>query len=183
MFDGGALDGDRAHRLIASYGFSQWWRAGFIVRASQPDGDAAELSSLALDSSFDFTATREWPLHLGAQVEYKFGLHDRPDNAELKLIGERRFEAGAFRINLKAERDFSSGADWVYEYASRLMFDAGERLALGLEAFGEPEADAHYIGPRAEFDFGDVTLAGGYLFGAGDAQADGQLRLSIQFSR
>lgn len=55
------------------------------------------------------------------------------------------------------------------------MRRASERLSLGFEAFSEPEAQAHYFGPRASFAIGDVSLSAGYLAGFDDARADGQI--------
>jgi hypothetical protein len=181
VFDGGALDGDWAHRAQVSHGFTSWWQATLIARASQPDGESAELRSIGLENRVDFIATRDWPVHFGAQAEYKFGVDDAEDEVEFKLLAER--ERGAFgaRLNLIAERPVDDD-DWTYEYAARVSWRASDVISFGAEAFGEPEADAHYVGPRGAFELGDVTLSLGYLAGLADAQADGQFRLSFELA-
>jgi hypothetical protein len=52
-----------------------------------------------------------------------------------------------------------------------------------VEVFGEPEVNAHYIGPRATMRVGDATFALGYLAGYDDALADSQIRLGLEFTR
>jgi hypothetical protein len=178
---GGALDGDWAHRAQASYAFTDWWRPTLIVRASQPDGESVELSSIAIENVVDFTATREWPVHFGGQFQYKFGVHGAGDEIEFKLLAERNDGPVNTRVNLVAERPVED-TDWTHEYAARATWRASEALTLGLEAFGEPEADAHYIGPRAGVRFGDMNVSLGYLMGLDDAQADGQVRMALEIT-
>lgn len=182
VFDGGAIDGDWAHRAQASHGFTEWWQATLILRGAQPGGENAELRSIGFENRIDFTGTRDWLVHFGAQAEYKWGVNGADDELELKLLAER--DAGPFtaRVNLIVEREMSDGADWQSGYAARLMWDANDSVALGLEAYGELEAEAHAIGPRATLDVGEITLAFGYLAGLDEAEADGQVRLGIEWS-
>lgn len=182
VFNGGAIDGDWAHRAQVSHGFTEWWQATLNLRAVQPDGDDAELRSIGLENRIDFTGTRDWPVHFGAQAEYKWGLNGADDEVEFKLIAEHDAAPFTARVNLIVERAMSDGADWQSGYAARLMWDASDRVALGLEAFGEFEAEAHAIGPRVTFGLGDTTLAAGYLAGIAEAQAEGQFRLGLEWS-
>jgi hypothetical protein len=180
-FSGGALDGNWAHRAHASYAFADWWRPALILRASQSDSESVELSSIAIETMVDFTATREWPVHFGGQLQYKFGLHGAGDEIEFKLLAERSDGPISIRVNLVAERPIDND-DWTHEYASRATWRASEVLTLGIEAFGEPEADAHYVGPRAGVRFGDVSVSVGYLAGFDDARADGQVRMAFEIT-
>lgn len=181
-FQGDALDGDWSHRANASYTFTDWWRPTLVLRASQPDGESAELTSVGIENVVDFTATREWPVHFGAQFEYKFGLDDRDDEIELKLLAQRRSGPLDTRLNLIAERAVGGDSDgWTHEYAARFMWGATDSASLGFEAFGEPEARAHYAGPRGALRIGQATVSLAYLAGVDDAQADGQIRLAIEF--
>lgn len=181
-FEGGALEGSWAHRAIASYGMTDWWRPALNLRSSQPAGDNAELTSIGLESVFDFTATREWPVHFGLLTEYKFGQNGANDEIEVKLLGEAKSGAFTARFNLIATEEFDDGADWAPAYSLRGMWRASERFSLGLEAYGEPDADAHYAGPRATLGLGNATIALGYLAGFDDAGADGQIRLGLEFT-
>lgn len=181
-FEGEALDDSWNYRAQAGHTFTDWWRGALILRASQPASGDAEASAFGVENAFAFTGTAEWPVQFGGLIEYKFGLNDRDDEVELKLLAERRVGDLGLRFNLIAEREVGSGAEWVYGYAARGMWSANERFAFGLEAFGEPEFDAHYAGPRATLRMGDATIALGYLVGFDDAQSDGQIRLGVEFS-
>lgn len=181
MFDGDELDGDWSYRALASHGFTDWWRATATVRASHPaDGDA-EVQSIALENGFDFTATRDWPVHFGGQVEYMVGVNDNDDRVEVKLLAERRRGDMTARLNLVGTTNVDD-PEWVHTYSARAMWRTGERTTLGLEHFGEPEVDAYYLGPRGSLKIGDATLHAAYLFGFSHAEANGQLRLAIEFS-
>lgn len=182
-FEGEALDGSWNHRAQLGHGFTDWWRGALILRASQPDDESAELTSVGFENVVEFTATRDWPMQLGAQFEYKFGLHDRDDEVEFKLLAERAIGDLNLRLNLNAAHELSDDADWEPAYAARGMWRASEQFALGIEVFGEPDVDAHYIGPRATMRFGDATFALGYLAGYDDALADSQIRLGLEFTR
>lgn len=181
-YQGDALDGAWAHRAQAGYGVTDWWQTTLNLRASQPDGASAELTSIGLENRIEFQATRAWPVHLGAQAEYKFGLHGAEDELELKLLAERA--AGDFnvRLNLIAARELGDGAEWESAYAARLGWRASDALSLGLEAYGEFDAAAHAAGPRAAFRLGQATLAVSYLLGFDEARADSQVRVGLEFA-
>lgn len=181
-FDGGAFDDSWNHRAIISHGVADWWRPALNFRASQPANESAELTSIAIENVIDFIATREWPVHFAVLSEYKFGIHGADDAVDIKLLGQA--ESGAFtgRFNLIASAQLDDGADWAPAYAARGTWRVSERFSLGLEAYGEPDVDAHYIGPRVTVRVGDATFALGYLAGFDEARANGQFRLGIEFT-
>jgi hypothetical protein len=181
-FQGGALDEAWNHRAQIGHGFTDWWRGALILRASQPADQSAELSSIGIENVFEFTATRAWPVQLGLLAEYKIGVHGRDDEVEFKLLGERSFDDLSLRFNLNASRELADDSEWEPAYAARAMWRASPQFALGAEAFGEPDVDAHYAGPRATARFGDTTLALGYLVGFDDARADSQIRLGVELN-
>ncbi len=182
-YRGGALDESWAHRAQVSHGVTDWWRPALILRGSQPADDSTELDSVAIENLFDITPTRDWPVHFGVQLQYEFGMHGRDDEAEIKLLAEHKIGALTTRFNAAAERAIDGASDeWEHSYAARTMWGANDALSLGVEAFAEPEADAYYVGPRAGWSFGDVTLSAAYLAGFDDAQADAQFRLALEFT-
>ena len=181
-FEGGALDGSWNHRAIVSHGASDWWRPALNLRASQPEGEDVELTSIALENVFDFTASREWPVHFGLLAEYKFGLGNAGDAIDLKLLAEAKAGAFTARLNLIAAGQIDNGADWVPAYAGRGMWRVSENTSLGLEIYGEPEVSAHYVGPRATMGVGRATFAFGYLAGFEDVRARGQFRFGVEFA-
>lgn len=184
VFEGGVIDGDRAHRAQASYGVTDWWRTEVIFRAAQPDGEDLDLRSVGWENAVDFTATRDWPVHFGGLFEYRFGIDDVADSIELKLLAERRIESLSLRFNLIGERAVGDGAsdEWEHGYAARAMYALNETVQLGAEGFGEFDIDAHAWGPRAGLTFGPATLSAAYLASFGDdSDADSQLRFAVEF--
>lgn len=183
-WNGDALGGDWSHRAQASYSFTDWWRPTLVLRAAQPDGENAELRSIGIENVFFYTPSREWPVQVGGQVEYKWGVNGASDEVELKLLFERRDGPFNMRLNLNGSRDVGDGAsdEWEHIYATRAMWRASEQWQFGGEAFGEPEAGAHYIGPRASLALGDVSLSLSYLAGFDDARAEGQFRFAVELT-
>lgn len=181
-FGGGATDGAMLHRGEAGYAFTDWWRPALVVKVAGASNASLELTAIAVENVFDFTATRSWPVHLGGYAEYSFAQDGGHDTLELKLLAERIQGRLSARLNLIAERPLGDGAAdaWEYGYAARAMWRASDNWALGFEGFGEPEARAHYWGPRASLGFGEASIALAYLAGLGDAAADGQLRLAFE---
>ena len=153
-----------------------------VIKAADKPGAPTELTAVAIENVFDFTATRSWPVHFGGYAEYSFGQNGRDDAIEFKLLAERQHGPLTTRLNLIAERHVGDGAsdDWEHGYAARAMWRASDRWAFGLEGFGEPEAHAHYWGPRATVRFGEASIALAYLAGLDEAQADGQFRLALE---
>ncbi len=181
-FNGDALHGAWAHRAQASYSFTDWWRPTLVFRASQPDGEDAELRSIGLENVFFYTPSREWPVQLGGQFEYKFGVNGASDEVEIKFLAERREGPLAMRLNLNGSRDVGDGSsdEWEHVYTARATWRVSEAWQLGVEGFGEPEAGAHYWGPRAGLTLGDASISLAYLAGFDAAQADGQFRLALE---
>lgn len=181
---GEALDGDWAHRAQVSHAFTDWWRPTLVLRASQPDGENAELRSVGLENVFFYTPSRDWPVQVGAQAEYKLGLNGADDEVELKLLAERRDGPLSMRLNLNGSRDVGAGVsdEWEHIYAARAMWRVSEQWQVGVEGFGQPEAQAHYWGPRAGLTIGGATVSLAYLAGLDDAQADGQFRLALEIT-
>ncbi|MGD9967661.1 MAG: hypothetical protein AB7T59_14155 [Hyphomonadaceae bacterium] len=182
LFTGDVLDGAAAHRLEAGYAITDWWRPALAIQAVDPPGQSAELTAIAIENVFDFKATQSWPVHLGGYFEYTFGQNGADDAIEFKLLSERQDGALTSRINLIAERDVGDGVshEWEYGYAARFMWRASDRWAFGVEGFGEPEAHAHYWGPRLSLGVGESSLALGYLAGFDEAEADGQFRVAFE---
>lgn len=183
LLSGGGLDGAVLHRAEAGYAFTDWWRPAFVLQADHMPGAPPELTSVAIENVFDFTATRSWPVHFGGYVEYAFGQNERDDMVEFKLLAERRSRPLTVRLNLIAERHVGGNASdlWEHGYAERAVWRTSDRWAVGFEGFGEIEARAHYWGPRPNLSFGDASIALAYLAGLDEAEADGQFRIAVEF--
>lgn len=194
MLDGGDADGEWQMKAEASHAFTDWWRPA-LVAEWEYEGDDAEFTAFAIENVFDFTATREWPVHFGGYVEYEFA-QDGPDAVELKLLMSRQRGPFDLRLNLIGEREVGDGASntWELGYAFQAGYTFGDEFELGVQGFGDTGTDddfgdldeqAHYWGPFAQFEIGDVgdsevELQLGYLVGAGETEADGQFRLKLE---
>jgi hypothetical protein len=187
--DGGAEDGDGKLKAEFSHGVTDWWRPGLIAGWASQGGDT-DFTGFAIENVFDFTATRDWPVHFGGYVEYEWA-RGGADEVELKLLMQRESGPLELTANLIAERYLGAGADWEYGYAAESGFALNDDVALGVQGFGEFGSDGlaaygHYWGPFGEIELGhfgegEVGLQLGYLFGAGDAVADGQFRLKLEY--
>jgi hypothetical protein len=195
ILDGGAADGEWQIKSEASHAFTDWWRPALVAEWEREGGDT-EFTAFAIENVFDFTATRDWPVHFGAYVEYE-SAQDGPDAAELKLLMEHTSGPIGLRLNLIGEREIGSGADntWEFGYAAQVSYALSDDIALGLQGFGDTGTDddfgnldqqAHYWGPFAEFEIGDIgdselEMQVGYLAGFGESEADGQLRVKLEY--
>ncbi len=194
VFDGGAADGDWQVKAEFSHAFTDWWRPGLVAEWQGGAGGSA-FTSLAIENVFDLTATRDWPVHLGLYAEYVFA-QAGADEIELKLLLGRERGPLGLTLNLIAERHVGAGAsdEWEFGYAAEAAFALNEDFALGVQGFGDAGADqdfglgdqAHYWGPFGAFELahvgdGEVELQLGYLFGSGEAIADGQFRLKLEY--
>lgn len=195
-FTGDSADGKWA--IVGEYGyaFTDWWRPAAIFELARDPGGDAELEAVAIENVFDFTATRNWPVHFGAYLEYEANLLHDADELELKLLSEVNAGSTRLRVNLIAEREVGGGTvnEWEYGYAIQALVKVRDELAVGLEAFGdagtsndfgELSDQAAYLGPFVEFEAfeiagHDVEIQAGYLFGNNDAAANGQARIKLE---
>jgi len=200
-FRGGALDGGDADddwqtKLEIGHAFTDWWRPS-IVGEWEHEGDETDFTALAIENVFDFKATADWPVHLGAYVEYEFNTQDGPDGLELKLLMQRERGPFALTANIIAEREIGSGAsdEWEFGYAAEAAYAFNQDFALGVQGFGDVGTSdefgdlgdhAHYWGPFAQFELGhindgEIELELGYLVGSGESEADGQFRVKLEY--
>lgn len=195
LANGGDADGEWQLKAEAAHAFTDWWRPALVAEWEREDG-ATEFTAVSLENIFDFTATRNWPVHLGAYAEYEWK-RDGADEIELKLLLERVRGPLGLTANLIAERDIGSGSDdeWEYGYALQAAYALNDDVSIGLQGFGDAGTQddfgnfgdqAHYWGPYTQFEAGhvgdgEVELQIGYLFGGGQAEADGQFRLKLEY--
>lgn len=195
MLTGGDADGDWQVKAEFSHAFTGWWRPG-VVAEWEREGDSTDFTAIAVENVFDFMATREWPVHFGGYFEYEVP-QDGPDHVELKLLAEHASGPMTLTLNLIGEREVGSGAsdEWEFGYAAEAAFALNDDLALGVQGFGDAGTDddfgdfgdqAQYWGPFTQFEAGhlgdgEVEVQLGYLAGFGEAEADGQVRLKLEY--
>ncbi|MBX3431607.1 MAG: hypothetical protein KF779_18630 [Hyphomonadaceae bacterium] len=196
VLNGGDADGEWQTKIEASHAFTDFWRPG-LVAEWEHEGGETEFTAVAIENVFDFTGTRDWPVHFGAYLEYEVNTQDGPDGLELKLLMQRARGPLDLTLNLIGEREVGSGSSdtWEFGYAAEAAYALNEDFALGIQGFGDAGTDddfgdlgdhAHYWGPFAQFELahigaGEVELQLGYLVGAGDSEADGQFRFKLEY--
>lgn len=196
VLDGGDADGEWQTKVEAAYAFTDFWRPG-IVGEWEHEGGETEFTAVAIENVFDFTGTRDWPVHFGAYVEYEVNTQDGPDGLELKLLMQRERGPLNLTLNLIGEREMGGGSSdtWEFGYAAEAGYAFNEDFTLGIQGFGDAGTDddlghfgdhAHYWGPFAQFELahvgaGEVELQLGYLVGTGDTEADGQFRFKVEY--
>lgn len=194
FLNGSAVDGDWQTKVEAGYGFTNWWRPS-VVAEWEHEGDETNFTAFAIENVFDFTATRNWPVHLGAYVEYEWA-NDGPNELELKLLSEHQHGPVDLRLNLIATRLLGHAPEdnWEFGYAAQGSYAFNDDFALGIQGFGDAGTNddfglgdqAHYWGPFAQFEVGhfnegEVELQVGYLAGFGEAEADGIFRVKLEY--
>lgn len=192
---------DDAHdwqtRLEANYAYGSWWRPGLAATFIH-EGDDTRLAGLGFESVFDFVPSRRWPVHFGAYAEYERNMREGPDHFEFKLLMEHARGPLNLRFNIVAERETGDGSDnrWEYGYAAQGAYRVSPSWRLGVQGFGDTGFDdqlgdiddyAHYWGPYAQVRLAQVreqqvSLQMGYLAASGHADADGQVRLQLEWS-
>jgi hypothetical protein len=193
---GGADEHDAQVRAEASYAYTSWWRPGVAATWQRVDG-STDLTGLAIENVFDFVATRSWPVHFGAYVEYERNMGEEPDQIELKLLMQRSRGPLDLRLDIVSERETGDHSDnrWEFGYAAQADYRVAPSLRLGIQGFGDTGFDdqlgdiddyAHYWGPFAQVRLSsererEINLHVGYLRGSGNADADGQLRLQLEW--
>lgn len=194
---GGGDRHDWQTRLEASYAYQNWWRPG-VTATWQREGDDVRLSGVGIESVFDVMATRRWPVHFGAYAEYERNMGEGPDHIELKLLMQRTRGPVDLRFDIVTERETGDGPDnrWEFGYAAQGAYRVSPSLRLGVQGFGDTGFDdqlgdvddyAHYWGPFAQVRLArvreqEVSLQVGYLAGSGHADADGQVRVQLEWS-
>jgi hypothetical protein len=195
ILSGGDDDGAWQVKAEAGHAMTEWWRPALVAEWEYEGGDA-EFTAFALENVFDFTVTRDWPVHFGAYIEYE-ATEEGPDAVELKLLMARRRGPLDLRLNLIGEREVGKSADntWEYGYALQAGYAFNEDFQIGVQGFGDSGTDddfgdlddqAHYWGPFAQFEVGDIgaheiELQLGYLAGFGESEADGQFRIKLEY--
>jgi hypothetical protein len=194
--NGGEADGEWNVVGEFAHAYTDWWRPAILIEADHEAGENSDLEAVAFENIFDFTGTRDWPVHFGGYVEYEFNTRGESDVLELKLLAERERGPLRLRFNAIGERALggSDNNDWEYGYAAQAMYALNDDVRLGLEGYGDAGTDSdfgtdnhsHYWGPAAEFeafesDKGELEINIGYLAGIDDAESDGQFRISLEW--
>ena len=194
---GGADGHDWQTRVEASYAYLSWWQPGVAVTWQRENGGSG-LTGVGIENLFDFIPSRRWPVHFGAYAEYERNMSEGPDHIELKLLMQHLDGPLDLRFNIVTERETGDHSDnrWEIGYAAQGAYRFTPSLRIGVQGFGDTGFDdqlgdiddyAHYWGPFAQVRLAsvrdqEVSMQFGYLAGSGHADADGQIRLQLEWS-
>lgn len=191
---GGPADGEDAFVIEAAHGFSSHFYAAALATFEREPGHTRRLETLGLEGIFTLGHIKALDLDAAFYVEAEHGIHG-PDNLETKLLMEHRKGPFDSRLNLIAERAFTSGAPIEFSYAGSADYQVAEDISLGAEAFGNLGSShkittrgEHFVGPAVKVDLdhagpGELELRAGYLF-ALDRSLDatkGQFRFGLEY--
>lgn len=197
LLTGGPEDGEAESVFEAGYGFTDFWNAALLVEAEREPGGDIEVEAFAFENIFELPKIEGSPFDFGVYAEYEQSLHGEGAKLEGKFLSQ--YKRGAFtgRLNLVAEHGFGDQASDEVEFGYEVLAAAeiAHDFSLGLEGFGELGDSGHfgdlgdqehYIGPAAFFELeptegSELEFELGYLFGAGEAEADGQIRFLVEW--
>ena len=187
--------------LEITHGFTEWFETGFYLFTSiQPDSGWEWVGDHIRPR---VRVPERWGWPVGLSLSMEFGYQRRAFSAdawtwEIRPIMDQKLGRWYWAFNPALERSLkgdSSGRGFGFAPAAKVSYDITERLAAGLEYYGDlgpisridpPRAQQHLIfpvvdidlGPRWEFNFGVgagltpgtdrliVKMILGYRFGA-----------------
>lgn len=195
ILQGGDGDGEWQTKVELGHAVTDWWRPA-LVGEWEDEGEGTEFTAFALENVFDFVGTRDWPVHLGGYFEYEWK-EAGADEVELKLLMQRARGPWKITANLIGETSVGAGSEdeWEFGYAAEGGYAINDDFRIGLQGFGDAGTNddfgnlgeyGHYWGPFTQFELGhvgdgEIELQLGYLAGFGEAEADGQFRLKLEY--
>jgi len=193
---GGEEGGEGVYVYEAAFGITDWWQGGLVVETENEPGGPVFVEALEFENIFELPRLPGVPVDFGVYAEYELNVEGGADAIELRWLAE--YDQGPFnsKVNFNVERSFESGDTFEFGYGAISSIEVFDDFALGVEAFGE-FGDArdfgslsqreHYAGPVALFEIepewlpGEIEVEAGYLFGLGGAEAEGQVRLLLEW--
>lgn len=193
---GGDEGGEGVYVYEGSYGFTDWWKSGVVLETENEPGGRVFVEAAEFENVIELPRLPSVPIDFGVYAEYELNVEGEADALELRWLAE--YENGPFdtKFNFNVERSFEDGATFEFGYGAISSVEIAHDFAIGLEAFGEfgeihdfgaLSTREHYVGPVALFEIeppglpGEIEVEAGYLFGLGEAEAEGQARLLIEW--
>lgn len=191
---GSAADGEDAFVLEVARGFSSRYYGAALATFERAPGDSRRLERLGLEGIFTLGHIKALDLDTAVYVEGEHGIHG-PDNLETKLLLEHRNGPFDTRLNLIAERAFTSGAPVEFSYAASADYEVADDISLGAEAFGDlgtslsiTTRGEHFVGPSVKMGLdhagpGELEIRAGFLFAIDRSRDEtrGQLRFGLEY--
>jgi len=195
-FTGGEEGGEGVYVYEASYGITDWWKAALVLETENEPNGPLFVEAVEFENVFELPRIPGVPINFGIYAEYEMNVEGERDGVEMRWLAS--YENGPFetKFNFNVDREFGSENTFEFGYGSLTTVEVAHDFAIGFEAFGEfGDANSfgalgnreHYMGPVILFEIepaglpGELEIQTGYLFGVGDAEADGQVRLLLEW--
>lgn len=193
--NGGPDGGEGAYVYEASYGLTDWWRAGAVLETENEPNGPLTVEAIEFENIIELPRIPGLPIDFGIYAEYEAAVGGGPDAVELRWLAEVERGAWNTKFNFNVERAFGGGETFEMGYGFLSTVEVVDDVALGVEAFGDFgtagefgfSGHEHYIGPALQFEIeprglpGELEIEASYLFGAGAAGAEGQARLLLEW--
>lgn len=198
---GGDENGDSAVKVELEHGFSDRVNLGLVAEFEDEPGDERKLDSIGVEGIAYLGQIPGIGVDVGGYLEYEQRIHNESGVLEGKLLLARRFGPVQGLLNLIAEQPLTSRegeGDMEFGYAAQATVDAGHRVQVGLQAFGDAGTNKsfggpqeHFLGPvvrwetRPRWAASEFELEAAYLFPLGVARdhTDGQVRLMLEWEK
>jgi hypothetical protein len=189
---GFAANGEWQVSAEVAYAPTDWWELAAI--AEWESASTSSIPAFAVESVFDFAFTRDWPIHVGAYVEYEVQ-QAAPNELQINLLLERERGPLDLQLNIIALRALTAGEDWEFSYVAQASVALNDALSFGIQGIGDAGTSgdfghlgdrAQYWGPFAVFEAGringgDIEVQIGYLIGSSEAESDGLFRFTVGY--
>jgi len=197
-----AKDNAQKHELSIGYGVTSWWKTELYSIWEKEPGEGTQFDALEWENIFQFTKKGEYWLDAGASLAYEWTPEDNhADAVETRLLLAKDIAATSHALNVKLEKQVGEGPResleaavlWSSRYNYSPYFQPGFEIQSEfgeVDDAGDFDDQSHYIGPVAygviPFEVEGNHIEGlhyraGYLFGASDAAADGELILELEY--
>jgi hypothetical protein len=194
---GGGEAGDSGAVVELEHGFSDRLSLAVVGEIEDEPGAPRKLDSIGLEGVAYFGQVAG--VDVGGYLEYEQRIHNESGKLEGKLLLARRFGPVNGLLNIIAEKALTNRpGDGAIEfgYAAQGTVDAGHKLQVGLQAFGDLGTNrspggrqAHFLGPVMNWELhprgskNELELQAAYLAPLGGARrdTDGQVRVALEW--
>jgi hypothetical protein len=144
------LYGQWEHIVDLEYAPVPWWRTELSGAIAHGEGNSAEFMAVEWENIFRVTKPGAHWLDACIAVEFSHALEDAGHDAiEIGALLEKPVGRTTTTLNFMVERELGGDGEIELQYAARVARRGSARLFPALEAFGEFEEDAHFVGPAA----------------------------------
>ncbi len=191
-------DDTQKQKYALGYGVTDRWFTelyGELERTKNDDDEDLDFmfTSLAWENRFQLTEQGQFPVDIGAYLEYETSFEDKhPDNLEAKLLLEKSWDKFTHTVNITLEQnigrhpteDLVGGFAYSGKYRLKPWFEPGVEWHSDLGELGQNvsfQDQEHQMGPVFYGKIGKIKYDVGYLFGMSDAAPKGEIKWIAEY--